>query len=532
MIKVRQVKVNVEKNSEEEIKRQLLKKLKAKSEEVLNIKITKQSIDAREKPILYFVYELEVQLKNEQAYLNKNKSKDIFKEEKENFQLKETKEKKRKLNHRPIVVGSGPAGLFCAYILAYYGYNPIILERGKDIEERVKDVEFFFKENKLNVNSNIQFGLGGAGTFSDGKLNTLVKDKRHIGKKVFEIFVECGAPSEILYAYKPHIGTDLLRVVIKNMKQKIISMGGSFFFEKTVTNLFFSNDKIEKIEINHQETMPCEALVLAIGHSARDTFFMLNDRKLEMKSKPFAVGIRISHPQKMINKSQYGTEENKILGPASYKLTYNTKEKRGVYSFCMCPGGYVVNASSEKGRLAINGMSNHQRESENANSALLVTVSKEDYGEGLFDGVLFQRKLEEQAYKLGQGLIPIQLYKDFKANKKTTFLEEVKPLFKGSYTLSNLRKILPEWMSESLIEAIEYFNHKIKGYSREDAILAAIESRSSSPIRIIRNEEYESNKKGVYPCGEGAGYAGGITTSAMDGIKVAEQIINTYKKEK
>lgn len=528
MIRVKQIKVNIDKNTKEEIKEKVIKKLHIPPVDVLDIKIKKQSLDAREKPNLFFVYDLLVTIKHEQKYLKKNKNKDIVFYQEETFEVKEFGSKN--MNTRPIVVGSGPAGLFCAYLLAFYGYKPIIIERGEDIKERTKAIELFWKKNQLNENSNVQFGLGGAGTFSDGKLNTLVKDKRHIGQKVFEIFVECGAPKEIMYVNKPHIGTDLLRKVISNLKAKIESMGGTFYFHTCLTDISVKNKKLEKIEVNHQEWIECENLILAIGHSARDTFEMLWKRNISMQQKPFAIGIRIQHPQEMINLSQYGKTNPKELGPASYKLTYKTKSGKGVYSFCMCPGGYVINASSEKNHLAINGMSNHARDTKNANSAILVTVDKSDFGTGVLDGMYFQRTLEEKAYQVGKGNIPIQTYKDFKANQESTNLGKVEAIYKGFYTLTNLQEIFPENINDSLIEAIDYFETKIKGFAREDALLAAVESRSSSPVRINRDENYLSNIQGIYPCGEGAGYAGGITTSAIDGIKIAEQIIKTYKK--
>ena len=519
MIKINGIKVLTDEIQDEQIRKKIKKKLRLK--EKFNYQIYKRSIDARGKPEIYYVYEVLVELNNEKKYKDK---KDVSIYEEEKYEIKNFGDKD--LKNRPVIVGSGPAGLFCAYMLSYYGYKPIIIERGKDLEERVKDVENFWKDNKLNTESNVQFGLGGAGTFSDGKLNTLVKDKRHIGRKVFEIFVDCGAPKEILYLNKPHIGTDLLRKVIKNLKEKIEILGGKFLFSTKLTDIKYEGNKVKQIEVNHKELIDCEILVLALGHSARDTFEMLVN-KIKMKSKPFAVGLRISHSQDMINESQYGN--NKNLPPADYKLTCATKNNRGVYSFCMCPGGYVVNASSEEKRLVVNGMSNYKRDSKNANSAIVVTVSEDDYGTNLLDGMYFQRKLEEKAYKLGNGNIPIQLYKDFKLDKVTKELGKVKPIFKGNYTLTNLQELFSKDISNSLIEGIEYFGTKIKGFNRDDAILAGVESRTSSPIRILRDEKYETNIKGIYPCGEGAGYAGGITTASIDGIKVAEEIIKIYK---
>ena len=342
-----------------------------------------------------------------------------------------------------------------------------------------------------------------------------------------ETFVECGAPKEILYENKPHIGTDILRKVIINMRKKIIELGGEFRYNSCVTDFIIKENKIEQIEINHKEIINTNILILAIGHSARDTFDILQHKKINMNPKPFAVGIRIQHPQEMINISQYGPLYKK-LPPASYKLTYKASNKRGVYTFCMCPGGYVINSSSERNRLAINGMSNYKRDSKNANSAIIVTVTPADFGNNILDGINFQRKLEEKAYEIGNGNIPIQLYKDFKENKKTTDIQEIKPIMKGNYQLANLQEIFPEYITTALIEAIEAFDKKIKGFARSDALLAAIESRTSSPIRIERNDSGESNIKGIYPCGEGAGYAGGITSAAMDGIFQAENIAKVY----
>ena len=340
--------------------------------------------------------------------------------------------------------------------------------------------------------------------------------------------IENGADPEISYVHNPHIGTDVLRSVIKNIRNKIINMGGEFKYNSTLTNINIKNNKITSIEINHKEIIETEVLILAIGHSARDTFEMLLNNNIKIEPKPFAIGIRIQHPQELINISQYG-EKYKLLPPASYKLTYQTKEKRGVYSFCMCPGGYVVNASSEKGKLAINGMSNNKRDTQNANSAIVVTIGPNDYGSSPLDGMNYQRKLEEKIYNLANGKIPIQLLTDFFKNKRTQKLGRVYPITKGEYELSNLNDALPEYLSNSIKEALPEFAKKIKYFDMEDAILAGIESRTSSPIRIPRDDNYESNIKGIYPCGEGAGYSGGITTSAIDGIKVAEQIIKSKK---
>ena len=434
---------------------------------------------------------------------------------------------KEKMKNRPIIIGAGPAGLFSAYMLAKHGYKPLILERGEKVENRVKTVEKFWKEGILNKNSNVQFGEGGAGTFSDGKLNTLVKDKFYRNKKVLEIFVNMGAPEEILYINKPHIGTDLLRDVIINLRNEIIKMGGEIRYNSCLTNVEIQNSSIKSIEINNSEKIDTEVLILAIGHSARDTFRLLKEKGLFMESKPFAVGVRVQHSQEKINYAQYGNAKN-LLPPASYKLTYHASNGRGVYSFCMCPGGFVVNASSEEKRLAINGMSNFDRDEKNANSAIVVTVSPEDFENKIFGGLEFQEKLEEKTYKLGNGKIPIQTLKDFFENKKSMEINELKPVIKGNYELSNLQEILPEFMIDALKEAFKNFDKKIKGFADDDTILAAIETRTSSPVRIVRNLEGESNIKGIYPAGEGAGYAGGIMSAAMDGIKTAENIAKIY----
>ena len=521
MIRIREVKLQIEYNN---FKRKISKILNVEEKEIISIKIAKRSIDARKKDNIFYVYEFDVELSNEQEVLKRNRKDNIFETPNEEYTFPYNKIDK---TIRPIIVGSGPAGLYCAYILTEIGIKPIIIERGEKVEDRVKSIEEFWNNNKLNINSNVQFGEGGAGTFSDGKLNTNIKDKENRIKKVLKVFVENGANEDILYDSKPHIGTDILREVIKNMRNKIISRGGEIKYNTRLTNLIIENNRLEAIEVNNNEIIKCNKLVLAIGHSARDTFKMLLDNKLNIEAKPFAVGFRIEHPQNMINESQYGNKYKDILPPASYKLTYNTKSGRGVYSFCMCPGGYVVNASSEDKRLVVNGMSNNKRESKNANSAIVVTVSPKDYGNKPMDGIEFQRKLEENAYIIGLGNIPIQRYIDYKNDTDTIHLGEVTPQVKGKYTFGNLNRIMPPYINESIKEGIEYFGTKIKGFNREDSILLGVESRTSSPIRIKRDESFESNIKGIYPCGEGAGYAGGITSAAVDGIKVAEKLVES-----
>lgn len=526
MIRVRQIKVPVSEEKEELLRSLIAQKLHIPETDIINYHLNKEAIDARDKQNIYYVYELDVEVKDELKVLKKNKSNDVLKTPNEKYILPSsgTKELKGPI----VIVGTGPAGLFAAYILASAGYQPLVIERGKMVDERLKDVEAFWQNGKLNPESNVQFGEGGAGTFSDGKLNTLVKDKRHLGKKVREIFIENGAPTEISYIYNPHIGTDKLRIVVKNMREKIIAMGGNFLFETKLTNIIIENNTLKAIEVNNNKIISCQNLILAIGHSARDTFRMLQEHNLKMEAKPFAIGIRIMHDQSLINENQYG-QAAKNLPNASYKLTYTTKDKRGVYSFCMCPGGYVVNASSENKRLAINGMSNYNRDSGVANSAIVVTVTPKDYGDNILDGMHFQEQIESLAYNLAGGKIPVQRWQDFQNNCFSSKLA-FEGKFKGAFASCNLRTVLPTYITSSLLEAIPYFGKKIKGFDNPDALLAIIESRTSSPIRIVRDQNMEASIKEIYPCGEGAGYAGGITTSAIDGLKCAEEIIKKYLK--
>ncbi len=503
MIRLRQIYIDLEDRKEQLIEK-CASKLKIHKNQIIDVKIVKKSIDARDKLKVVYCYEVDVEVLEEEKILKKCKSKDIFKTPKEQYVFSMTGTQKMK--HRPVIVGSGPAGLFAAYMLAQYGYQPLILERGESVENRAKTVEKFWQEGILNPESNVQFGEGGAGTFSDGKLNTLVKDKAFRNQKVLEIFVEAGAPEEILYINKPHIGTDLLKEVIKNLRNKIIAMGGEIRYHSCLTNLEIEKGAIKSIEINHTEKIETDVLVLAIGHSARDTFYMLHKNHVPMEPKPFAVGVRVQHTQEMINLAQYGKEKDK-LPPASYKLTFHASNGRGVYSFCMCPGGYVVNSSSENGHLVINGMSNFKRDTPNANSAIVVTVTPQDFSNTLWGGITFQQELEKKAYQLSKGKIPIQLLGDFMQNQKSCEFKEIQPIFKGEYEFTNLQEILPDFVVQALKEAFPNFDEKIKGFAKKDSILAGVETRTSSPIRIVRQENGESKIKGLYPAGEGAGYA-------------------------
>ena len=535
MIRLTQIKLPAD-HTPEALKKKIAKLLRIAPEEILELHIRKRSLDARKKPELFYSYTVDVSASREKELLHKGKNPQISLCKEEHYHFPEAGEER--LRERPLIIGTGPAGLFCGLMLARHGYRPILLERGSSVEERQKKVNAFWQGGTLDLQTNVQFGEGGAGTFSDGKLNTLVKDPLKRGQLVLELFTEFGADPSILYDHKPHIGTDVLAEVVKAMRQEIIRLGGTVRFDTQVTDLLVEQQNVSGVKVSFadsqtgvqtEETIKSSIVVLAIGHSARDTFSMLLSRQVPMEEKAFAVGLRIQHPQNMINLSQYGREDAGALGAANYKLTRQTKSGRGVYTFCMCPGGYVVNASSEAGRLAVNGMSYHDRAGENANSALIVTVTPEDFPErGALGGVAFQRKLEEAAYQAAGGKIPVQLYGDFCQNKISSQLGGVNPQMRGEWAFGDVRSIMPEPLNQALIEAMEGFGHMIHGFDRPDALLAGIESRTSSPVRIWRDEQFESEVRGLYPCGEGAGYAGGITSAAMDGIKVAEAIAKRY----
>lgn len=562
MIRINQLKMPLG-HSEEQLKGRVARALRVHTEEIGSLTVIKQSLDARRKPELHYSYVVDVALKGsgrrtEERLVKRLRDRNIVIWEEKPYRLPDSGSEALFLP--PVIIGTGPAGLFCGLMLARRGYGPILLERGEDVDARTETVERFWRDGTLDTRSNVQFGEGGAGTFSDGKLNTLVKDTFGRNREVLRILVEFGADPSILYVNKPHIGTDVLSRIVKDIRQEICRLGGQVRFLSQVTDFEVRDGRLTGLVINGQERLSVQAAVLAVGHSARDTFEALYDRGIPMEPKAFAVGLRIQHPQRLINESQYAMAECGELGPASYKVTRQVSGNRGVYSFCMCPGGYVVNASSEEGGLAVNGMSYHDRAGENANSALIVTVTPEDYeifsreldARGIKDekkshkshvppenapghtgchplaGVAFQRELEARAWRLGNGKIPVQLYGDFCENISSTAFGRVNPAFCGQYTFANLRIILPEFISDSLMDAMEGFGRVISGFDRPDAILAGVESRTSSPLRILRGEGMESRVKGLFPCGEGAGYAGGITSAAMDGIKVAEELIRRY----
>ncbi len=540
-IKINNIILNIDENIEL-LKEKVSKKININKENFESFKILKESIDARKKDNIKFNYAVEVSIKDEKKLIKKLHDNNVKYEE--NIEEEEIKFGEQKLNDRPIVVGMGPAGLFTALLLAEKGYSPLVLERGESVENRTKTIEKFWESGQLNQESNVQFGEGGAGTFSDGKLTTRIKDTRC--DFVINELIKHGAPEEISYMGKPHIGTDILKTVVKNIRHRIIELGGEIKFNSKLEDIIVNKGSVEAVVVNGEKIF-CNALILAIGHSSRDTYEMLHKNKVLMEAKPFAIGVRIEHHQQMINESQYGRYANHPrLKAADYRLTYTSKKTgRGIYSFCMCPGGEVVAAASEEMSLVTNGMSYYNRDKENANSALVVTVTPKDFENECYKfnmqdngndypliGMEMQRYYEKLAYKVGGGnyIAPVQLVRDFLNDNKSTALGNVNPSYKPGYTFSNMAECLPNYVISSLKEGILDFNNKIKGFSKDEAILTGIETRTSAPVKILRNENLESlSASGLYPCGEGAGFAGGIISAAVDGIKVAESVMKKYK---
>ncbi|QNO15586.1 hypothetical protein HYG86_12800 [Alkalicella caledoniensis] len=527
MIRVSDIKLTIHEDKEKILRDKISKALRINSNDIITYNIFKESIDARKQDMIFFTYTVDVKLSKGQEDALREKG---FKET-PNLEYKYPSKGKKSLNKPPVIVGSGPAGLFCALLLSQMGYNPILIERGEDVDKRTYTVNEFWKQGSLNPESNVQFGEGGAGTFSDGKLTTLIKDKRC--RKILEEMVKAGAPDAIMYSHKPHVGTDILKNVVKTIREQIIKNGGQVLFGTKLLEVITEGDKVRCIHTNQGE-LETETLVLALGHSARDTFEMLYDKGINIEQKAFSIGVRVEHPQRLINEAQYkGFADHPKLGAAEYKLVYHSKSGRSAYSFCMCPGGMVVAAASEPGHVVTNGMSEHARDRDNANSALLVGVTTEDFGSAHpLAGVEFQRKWEKRAFEIGgkNYNAPAQLVGDFLEGRESTKLGHVIPSYKKDITLTDLTEVLPDYVTETLKEAIVDFDKKIKGFANPHAILTGVETRSSSPIRILRNEKYQSNIEGIYPCGEGAGYAGGIISAAVDGLRVAEAIIQEYKK--
>lgn len=541
MIRISQIKISVtgkekDMSVEKQLTERAAKLLRTDRADISALSIVRRSIDARKKPALFFVYTVDVEVKNEAQLLKRLKGKEgqIQAVERKLYQFVRPGE--NRLTAPPIIVGMGPAGLFCGYMLAKAGYRPILLERGKEVHKRLADVECFWKDGILDPASNVQFGEGGAGTFSDGKLTTTIKDPCGRQRAVLRIFVEAGAPENILYDAKPHIGTDILVKVVENLRKRILAWGGEIRFETQAEALLLEGGRVVGVMAGGHPLYG-GAVVLAIGHSARDTFQKLYSQHVPMETKSFAVGLRMEHPRELIDRLQYG-ENADFLPAASYKATAKTASGRGVYSFCMCPGGYVVNASSEPGRTAVNGMSYSRRDGKNSNSAIIVTVTPDDFGgEGPLAGIAFQRRLEEKAYEIGKGAVPVERYGDFREavfgkKPKEGFIREYYPDFapaiKGAWQFAPVHDILPDLLNQTLVEGIDSIGQSICGFDDGDAILSGVESRTSSPVRILRDETGQSAIRGLYPCGEGAGYAGGITSAAMDGILIAEKLASAY----
>lgn len=512
MIKIDGIKLGLS-DGFDELSKKVNKLTKGKTE---NFYVFKKAIDARRKDNVHFVYSVVVNAKGEENLIKNINGISEFTDK--TFEYPRLK---KKMESRPVVIGSGPAGSFAALCLAKAGACPIVIERGKMVDERTKDTESFFSGGDLNPESNVQFGEGGAGTFSDGKLNTGTHSP-YI-RKILSEYVNFGADKNVLIDAKPHIGTDVLKKVAVNLRHEVQRLGGSYIFEKKVTDIEVKNGKITAIFI--PERMEVSNVILAIGHSARDTFFMLDEKGVKMEQKAFSVGVRIEHPQELINKAQYGSFYNHpALGAADYKFGGDC------YTFCMCPGGFVVASGSEEGGIVTNGMSYSDRKGENANSALLVNVDSKDFGEGLFDGIAFQRKLEKAAYDISKSyMAPCQMLSDFFEGKKSSSFRSVTPTYKPGVVPTDLSVILPERVSENLKSGIMGIDKKLKGFYLPEAVLTSPETRSSSPVRILRDETLQAiGIEGLYPAGEGAGYAGGIMSAAADGIRCAERLI---KKE-
>ena len=528
MIRINELKLSLD-YDEKTLKTLAAKALKIKESDLLSVRLHKRSIDARHKDNIVFSAAADVELNtpNENSVLRRCKSNKITKAEEYVYQLPKCK----KLDLPPVVVGAGPAGLFAALILARAGQQPILIERGKSVDDRTRDVDTYWKTAKLDVGSNVQFGEGGAGAFSDGKLNTGTKDVR--SRMILEEFVSHGAPEEILWAAKPHIGTDRLKPTVKAIREEIISLGGDVRFSTQLTDITVKNGTVTAITVvsgGKSEQIETDNVILALGHSARDTFEMLLNKGFVMQPKPFSVGARIEHLQENINKSQYGRfYREPRLGAADYKLSTHLKSGRGVYTFCMCPGGYVVAAASEENTVVTNGMSEFARDGKNANSALLVGVSPEDFGsESPLAGVEFQRKIERAAFIAGGsgGYAPVQRVCDLLSGTRSAGYGSVKPTYRPGCEFAKLEDYLPEFVVESMREAIPLLGRQLRGFDDGDALITGAETRSSSPVRILRGEDGQAvSVKGVYPCGEGAGYAGGIMSAAADGVRCAEGIL-------
>ena len=530
MIRVNEIKTPLE-GTYDDVLAATAKALRIAKRKILSLEIVRKSLDSRKKENLFFVYSVNVTVDGDEAeILAKSKNKKAASVEPFTYVMPENR---RKSELRPIVVGFGPGGIWAALTLARAGLRPIVLERGRDIDARTADVNRFWTTKKLDETSNVQFGEGGAGTFSDGKLTTGIKDK--LCRKVFLDFVEYGAPEDILYSWRPHIGTDKLGQVVKNIREEIKRLGGDVYFSCCLTDIIIANGVVHGVTYKNGKgehiDLETDSVILAVGHSAKDTVEMLYRKGLDITQKPFSVGARIEHPREMIDRSQYGDfAGHPSLGAADYKLSNHSLHHRGAYTFCMCPGGTVVAAASENGGVVVNGMSNYARDGENSNSAVLVGVEPEDFGsDHPLAGFKLQREIEEKAFACGGGdfTAPAQLVGDFLQNVKSTQLGEVNPSCATGVRLGDIRQVLPQKVTEAMAAAIVKWGTQLKGFDRPDAVLTAPETRSSSPVRIMRDEFFQSLKvRGLYPCGEGAGYAGGIVSAAVDGIRCAHAVLS------
>jgi uncharacterized FAD-dependent dehydrogenase len=527
MLRITELKLPID-HPDEDLRPALLKRLGIDSDELLDFTLFKRSYDARKKSSeLCFIYTIDFQVRDEAALLARladdrhlNPAPDIS--------YKVVGHAPEGLTERPVVVGFGPCGIFAGLLLAQMGFKPIILERGKEVRQRTKDTWGLWRKNVLNPESNVQFGEGGAGTFSDGKLYSQIKDPKFHGRKVLHEFVKAGAPQEILYVSKPHIGTFRLTGVVENMRQQIEALGGEVRFEQRVTDVLIDNGQLQGVVLDGGERIESQHVIMALGHSARDTFRMLHSRGVYMEAKPFSIGFRIEHPQSLIDRARLGKYAgHPKLGAADYKLVHHARNGRSVYSFCMCPGGTVVAATSEPGRVVTNGMSQYSRNERNANSGIVVGITPEDYPGSPLAGIELQERLESHAYLMGGSTYeaPAQLVGDFIAGKASQALGSVEPSYKPGVKLVDLADALPAYAIEAIREALPAFEKQIKGFALHDAVLTGIETRTSAPLRMTRDETMQSlNVKGLFPAGEGAGYAGGILSAGVDGIRIAEAL--------
>lgn len=527
MLRLTDIKLPLD-HDEKALELAILKKLNISKSQLVTFDMFKRGYDARNNKDIQLIYTLDVEVKKQDELLGQFEN-DPQVRVTPDMRYKFVTQASPELTNRPVVVGLGPCGLFAALILAQMGFKPIVLERGKAVRERTKDTFGFWRKQPLNPESNVQFGEGGAGTFSDGKLYSQVKDRKHYGRKVLHEFVAAGAPEEIMYVSKPHIGTFKLVNMVEKMREQIISLGGEIRFSTRVEKLDLVDNKIKGLHLSGGEYLTCTHVILAVGHSARDTFTALYEQGVYIEAKPFSVGFRIEHEQSMIDRCRFGDNAgNPILGAADYKLVHHCKNGRTVYSFCMCPGGTVVAAASEPGRVVTNGMSQYSRHERNANSAIVVGITpEEDYPDHPLAGIELQRRLEELAFEAGgqNYHAPAQLIGDFLTGVASKEIGEVKPSYTPGVTLTNLADVVPEYVTQAIREAIPAFEAKIKGFAKVDGLLTGVETRTSSPICIKRDKDYQSvNIQGLYPAGEGAGYAGGIWSAGIDGIRVAEAV--------